>query len=451
MQTEAVFEGISKRIEKELKTAQSSIYIAVAWFTNRNLFDVLLEKAQDGIHVQLMLSNDHINTNSHVDHTRLRIKNSAAYLIGDGDRDLMHNKFCVIDGDTVINGSYNWSYKAERNHESIVITKGDNFLAEQFIEQFKKICGNYYHEDELTTLEIPIQKIVKRAEILKNYIILEDEDDILRENEKLKEYKSNVSINNITQAIDKGNFSRAAEIIEEFVSNNNSLIVHEDVNISALKLEIRQLEHQLKAYDDEKIELEKTLTEFYSLHTQELKGYMLELIHLRKQRAKDNPESFAKELENEKRYKQQVEKQEGVVFNNLNDEDKKTIKKVYRQASQICHPDRVSEDMKDIAQEIFIQLNEAYNANDLKAVKRIKLELKERMFKPRSETVNEKEQLNTLVKSLRYKLDKVEESILSIKNSSDYQSIMAIEDWGSYFDMKKQQLIAGIERLKAVN
>src|SRR5699024_5980920 len=108
---------------------------------------------------------------------------------------------------------------------------------------------------------------------------------------KLKEYKSNVSINNITQAIDKGNFSRAAEIIEEFVSNNNSLIVHEDVNISALKLEIRQLEHQLKAYDDEKIELEKTLTEFYSLHTQELKGYMLELIHLRKQRAKDNPES----------------------------------------------------------------------------------------------------------------------------------------------------------------
>lgn len=107
--------------------------------------------------------------------------------------------------------------------------------------------------------------------------------------------------------------------------------------------------------------------------------------------------------------------------------------------------------MKDIAQEIFIQLNEAYNANDLKAVKRIKLELKESMFKPRSETVNEKEQLNTLVKSLRYKLDKVEESILSIKNSSDYQSIMAIEDWGSYFDMKKQQLIAGIERLKAVN
>ena len=178
---------------------------------------------------------------------------------------------------------------------------------------------------------------------------------------------------------------------------------------------------------------------------------MLELIHLRKQRAKDNPESFAKELENEKRYKQQVEKQEGVVFNNLNVEDKKTIKKVYRQASQICHPDRVSEDMKDIAQEIFIQLNEAYNANDLKAVKRIKLELKESMFKPRSETVNEKEQLNTLVKSLRYKLDKVEESILSIKNSSDYQSIMAIEDWGSYFDMKKQQLIAGIERLKAVN
>lgn len=38
MHTEAVFEDIAKRIEKEILKAQSSIIIAVAWFTNKNLF-----------------------------------------------------------------------------------------------------------------------------------------------------------------------------------------------------------------------------------------------------------------------------------------------------------------------------------------------------------------------------------------------------------------------------
>lgn len=38
MHTEAIFEDIAKRIETELNKAQSSIVIAVAWFTNKNLF-----------------------------------------------------------------------------------------------------------------------------------------------------------------------------------------------------------------------------------------------------------------------------------------------------------------------------------------------------------------------------------------------------------------------------
>ena len=61
MQTEAVFENIANRITLELEAAQHTIYIAVAWFTNRSLFNVLLEKAKEGVTVQLMLSNDFIN------------------------------------------------------------------------------------------------------------------------------------------------------------------------------------------------------------------------------------------------------------------------------------------------------------------------------------------------------------------------------------------------------
>ena len=67
MQTEALFKDIAERIRLELEQAEHSIYIAVAWFTNRTLFNTLIEKARKGITVQLMLSNDHINQQSYVD------------------------------------------------------------------------------------------------------------------------------------------------------------------------------------------------------------------------------------------------------------------------------------------------------------------------------------------------------------------------------------------------
>jgi hypothetical protein len=44
MQTEALFENIAIRIQEEIQKAQKSIYIAVAWFTNRNIFERLLSK-----------------------------------------------------------------------------------------------------------------------------------------------------------------------------------------------------------------------------------------------------------------------------------------------------------------------------------------------------------------------------------------------------------------------
>ena len=73
MQTEAIFECIADRISLELEKAQSSIYIAVAWFTNQNLFNVMLQKAQQGVTVQLMLSNDHINQQSRIDYDQTLI------------------------------------------------------------------------------------------------------------------------------------------------------------------------------------------------------------------------------------------------------------------------------------------------------------------------------------------------------------------------------------------
>lgn len=57
MQAEAIFENIADRILTEVAKAQHSIYVAVAWFTNRQIFNVLVDKANQGCEVLLMYAN----------------------------------------------------------------------------------------------------------------------------------------------------------------------------------------------------------------------------------------------------------------------------------------------------------------------------------------------------------------------------------------------------------
>ncbi len=447
MQTEAIFEDIADRIRLELEQAEHSIYIAVAWFTNRTLFNTLLQKAQQGICVQLMLSNDHINQQSYVNYSQLNIANSAAYLIGDGKKDLMHNKFCVIDSNTVINGSYNWSYKAEKNHENILVTKGDKVLAEQFIKQFKKIRDTYFnHQGSIS--DLPLDKIIKRLEILKNYVILEDVEDIARENTKLKVYNFQHNIADITQALEQHSFDKAVIFIDQFIKNYHALVIYNDIDISILKLEIRQLEHQLNAYDNEKIELDKLLSEFYYRHTNELGSCISQLLHFRKIFAQNDSVKHSEALQDEEDYNKQIDIEAAKTMYYLNDEQLLELKKTYRQASQICHPDRVNKEMKDIAQELFIQLNKAYEKNDLVEVQNILSELRRGMFKPRSETVSEKDQLKIIIQILKNKVKTVEQDIFVIKDSEDYQTISDIDDWNVYFEQIKTQLIDEIESYK---
>lgn len=117
MTTQAYFEGIEARLLKELDQAQESILVAVAWFTNGPLLNKLCEKCGRGVSVELMVLDDEINNAGTVDLQRLKAVGGKLYMVSQGDGGaIMHNKFCVIDRTTVINGSYNWSYKARQNH-----------------------------------------------------------------------------------------------------------------------------------------------------------------------------------------------------------------------------------------------------------------------------------------------------------------------------------------------
>lgn len=186
MQTQALFDNIPQHIIAELNKATQSIVIAVAWFTRADIFAVLLQKARAGISIQLALSNDRINKNDKIAINQDELnhfENCQTYWIGDGNKELMHHKFCVIDNMTVITGSFNWSMRAEKNNFENITISQDTMLAKAFYQEFYKIIDKPIPTNEIV---LPIAQIIKRLEILKNYVILEDLDDITRENQKLK-------------------------------------------------------------------------------------------------------------------------------------------------------------------------------------------------------------------------------------------------------------------------
>ena len=110
----------------------------MAWFTDKKILDKLLVKKQEGLNIQLIISDDEINHNSGLDYTNFetcKVPKTGKY------ENIMHNKFCVIDLNRVIHGSYNWTNKAKFNYETIV-TSSNRQEAEKFAEQFIKLKMN---------------------------------------------------------------------------------------------------------------------------------------------------------------------------------------------------------------------------------------------------------------------------------------------------------------------
>ena len=135
MNTQAYFNHIAEQITQQLQKAQQSVHIAVAWFTDASLFELLCKKSKQGVRIQLMLMNDEINNTCGIDYNLLVKAGGKVWKAGNENENLMHNKFCIIDGEIVINGSYNWTNKAKQNHESITVIE-DKGLASQFIDEF---------------------------------------------------------------------------------------------------------------------------------------------------------------------------------------------------------------------------------------------------------------------------------------------------------------------------
>lgn len=141
----AHFKDIRSKILPYLKSATKSLDIAMAWFTSAELFNALIACLHRNVVVRLVLLDSPINFMEYAPDFNEFIKAGGQLYIAKSNIGFMHHKFCVIDGSTVISGSYNWTYYAEaRNVENIYITDDINTVTE-YLTEHNRLTGQINH------------------------------------------------------------------------------------------------------------------------------------------------------------------------------------------------------------------------------------------------------------------------------------------------------------------
>ncbi len=141
-----LFENIANNIITKINAAKHSVKIAVAWFTNFDLFNCIKAALNRNIQVTLVTNNDLINNGGYcLNFDELIDCGLKLHLVEYPE--MLHYKFCIIDDSTIITGSYNWTFYAEEiNKEDVIIIEElpkvkDAFLAifDSLLMQFNQV------------------------------------------------------------------------------------------------------------------------------------------------------------------------------------------------------------------------------------------------------------------------------------------------------------------------
>jgi Leucine-rich repeat (LRR) protein len=442
IQTEAYFSDIQETLLGEIKAAKRSIYVAVAWFTDTVLFDALVRQLEQGVSVAVVIVKDEINENCRNDYDRLKRHGGEFFAI---EGNLMHNKFCIIDERIVITGSYNWTYNAaSKNHENIIITYDDSKLSLKFIQQFRNIIGQQNKEQQ----RIDNNRIIKRLNVIKYILSLEDDESIASQIVLLKSEGENPVIPKVETAIKSRHFSDAISLIDTFITESSRVTIYEDPMIAALLLEVKDLEYRLLAIDNTLAEKEKTLRD-YTLQFNAILGELIEKIYylkkeymsLNRQESQYSESEYQQAKAEYEEYSEQRATLDEEEIHELTEAEQKELTQLYKKAVVFCHTDIVVATVADKAAEVFKALKNAYQSQDLVVVKQVLATVEKGIFTNKNSTDPTLEQLQQKVTTLRQKLHLKEIQLDNFEQNESYQTVITIGDWTTYFGNLKIRLV----------
>jgi len=234
-------------------------------------------------------------------------------------------------------------------------------------------------------------------------------------------------------------------------------IVPSDINIQGIKTQIRILETQLSVVQYKKTEILKEIDRFSIRHNSDF-GWLIgkilkiqmEIFYLLQDVDSSYQANYQEAKKDYTAYQHQRRSLEKIQpLQILDEKQRESMKKMYREASKLCHPDIVNDDFREEARKVFIELNRAYMINDIQKVEEIhKLLTRSRMFSRLRTPSEERELLEARLARLQADLKILQSEIRELEESQVYHTLMNIRDWDEYFEQTKMKLNAEYQFLK---
>jgi len=126
--------GCTEAIVEELNAAKSSVLVQAYNFTSTPIAEALVEAHKRGVRVEVILDRSQLSEKNcmadFVAHTGIPVSIDAKHSIA-------HNKVMVIDGETVITGSFNFTKAAEHSNAENLLVIRSRSLAETYTANWK--------------------------------------------------------------------------------------------------------------------------------------------------------------------------------------------------------------------------------------------------------------------------------------------------------------------------
>ncbi len=178
MQSVVHFSNIKNEIIGQLKKATREIKLAIAWLTDEDIIRTLTQRAESGLNVIVVMSESKENFRN-IPKWNEFLRHSGKLHIATPK--FLHHKFCIIDNTIILNGSYNWTYFAQRNEENIMVMSletgvdEDDRLLKQFEAKHKFFCDK---ESEPITEVADLNKFSEQGKVAAVMLAQLDEEEI---------------------------------------------------------------------------------------------------------------------------------------------------------------------------------------------------------------------------------------------------------------------------------
>jgi phosphatidylserine/phosphatidylglycerophosphate/cardiolipin synthase-like enzyme len=165
-------DNCAQEVISAINNAKNYVYVAMYYFTSRPIAQAIVDASVRGVDVKVCMDGSEpgyeYSKGLYLENKNIPLK----VITGKG---IMHNKFCVIDDEVIITGSFNWTARADlENDENLLIIRSGE-IAEKYKEEFerlwsgKKIDASQY-TDETRAEKAPLEGYIAVTPLLKTQV-----------------------------------------------------------------------------------------------------------------------------------------------------------------------------------------------------------------------------------------------------------------------------------------